>query len=308
MKKLITMLIFTGVFSSVFAVDLSIDTSKTNQSNKEQSISAKDSKDVKKSESKKDSTSYSKDKSKSKSKEVTKLESANVKRYIKTLERKNIYPFNKCKVLTKPKFAKDFGISYKDEELGIIDTGLKSSYEASAQSNQYVHEEVLDFDETNQLKFFDYVNCMNYYAGIQAQAFKTGELKGEITDKEILKTFNNVQEFLAEAVSYEDAKPRWNGAIDNFTFGALSLKLAYEPELFFNQVALYSKDSFHGYSANSKKTITLTKSKKKDRTRSYDDSINLSRSTDSTLTDKISGNQDYSFKTNFSIRNYIPKL
>lgn len=306
MTKILITLITAGVLSSAFAVDLSIDSSRTKQSNTDETISAKSSKDTKNSESKKESHSVSKDKSKAKSREVTRIESVRVKRYLKNLERKNVYPFGKCKILTKPKLPRDFNISFKDE-FGIIDTYMKSILEASAQSNQFVHEEVLDFDEDTQLRFFDYINCINYYSSIEAQSYKTGKLKGYITDKEIKRNYESVQEFLADAVLYDDAKPRFNNSIDSYTFGALTVKLAYKPELHFNQIPLYSDSVYHGYSANQRRTVSITKSVKDDRTRSKDKSVNTSKSTDATLTEKFAKNKDYSFKTNFSIRNYLPK-
>ena len=101
-------------------------------------------------------------------------------------------------------------------------------------------------------------------------------------------------------------KVKFHKSIDTFTINALKIRLDYEPSLSFNQVSLYG-ENFHGYTANSRQSISLVTAIKEDKTTAKDNSINLSKTKDVTYLDKSADTNDYSFKTSFSMREYLPK-
>jgi len=302
MKKLILTASFI-LATTVSAVDLSVDTSNTQQSNQDTSMSTKNSKDIKDSKSKKDSTSYSKDKSKAKSKEVSRIANVDILDYLAEQEEKGVYPFSECQVIANPKTQVDFGITAEDEDEDYIDTNLKTLLDNSAASNSVVSR-TIDYDK---LAFLDYLNCINFYGSVIGQSLKTGEIKSNITDREILKQHKKITKFLTKAYKNQRGyKIKFHKQVDTFQINRLKVKLDYEPTLDFNKIAIYGQN-FFGYTANSRKTFTLTKSKKLDRTIAKDKSVNLTKTKDKTLSNKLANNKDYSTKTNFSIRNYLPK-
>lgn len=305
MKKLILLTILTSIFSlNLSAVDLSIDSAETQQSNQDMSISAKKSKDIKESESNKESESYTKDISKAKSKEAVRIAQVDILNFLSELELNNVYPFSSCKVLNNPKLPADFGITSEVNDNEDIDLNLSTSLDKAVQNNAYVNS-ISDLS-FNEKKFYDYVNCLNFYSALVAQSLKTSEMKGEIEDAEIKDLYLKAQKALTRAMTEKKYKVKFHKAIDTYTINSLKVRLDYEPVLMFNQIELFGK-SFYGYTANSKKSISLTTAKKEDRTASKDNSINLNRTKDITYTNKNADNTDYSFKTNFSIRNYLPK-
>lgn len=301
MKKILTMLMIFGAIN-LFGVDLSIDTSNTEQSSSDTTTTSKKSKDIKESESNKESTSYTKDTSKSKSKEAVRLAQTDILNFIGELELNNVYPFSSCKIINAPKLPSDFNITSEDKEYNIIDVNLATLLDKAASNNSFV-DSVITFKE---VEFYDYVNCINFYGAIIAQSLKTSELKGEIEDEEIKELYLKTQKALQRAFENQKFKTKFHKSLDTLTINSLKVKLDYEPILMFNQITLYGQNYF-GYTANSRKSISLTEAKKDDKTSSKDNSINLSRTKDVAYLNKSADNLDYSFKTNFSIRNYLPK-
>lgn len=302
MKKIIAILTILGALISSSAVDLSVDTSNTEQSSSDTTTSSKKSKDIKESESNKESTSYTKDTSKSKSKEAVRLAQTDILNFLSEMELNNIYPFSKCKIINDPKLPADFGITSEDFAYDVIDLNLATLLEKAAQNNAYV-DSVIDFKE---VEFYDYVNCINYYGAIIAQSLKTSQLIGNIEDDEIKDLYLKTQKALQRAYQNKKYKTKFHKSTDTLTVNSLKIKLDYEPILMFNQINLYGQN-FYGYTANSRKSISLTEAKKDDKTKAKDNSINLNKTKDITYMNKSSDNIDYSFKTNFSIRNYLPK-
>lgn len=300
-KKILLTTILTAILTTAGAVDLSVDTSQTQQDVFDKSLSTKKSKDLKESQSEKESESLTKDISKSKSKEAVRIAQVDILNLISDFELNNLYPFNRCMILNNPKLPADFGITTEIED-GIIDTNFATLLDKAIQNNQYVSN-VIYIDER---ALYDYVNCLNFYSAIIAQSLKTGELKGDIEDKEIKDLYLKAQKALTRAMTDRKFKVKFHKAIDTFTINSLKVKLDYEPSLSYNQISLYGQN-FYGYTANSKKSISLTTAQKEDKTVSKDNSINLSRTKDVTFLDKNADTKDYSFKTNFSIRNYLPK-
>ena len=302
MKKILTTIIISAILStSASAVNMEVDTSQTQQDAFDKSISSKKSKDIKESQSNRESESFTKDVSDSTSKEVAKIAQVDILNFISELEMNKVYPFNKCQILNNPKLSSDFGITSEIDD-GVIDTNFATLLDKAVQNNQYVSSVI----GINEKALYDYVSCINYYSAVIAQALKTGELKGEIQDIEIKKTYERAKNALTKAMTDRKFKVKFHKSIDTFTINALKIRLDYEPSLSFNQVSLYG-ENFHGYTANSRQSISLVTAVKEDKTTAKDNSINLSKTKDVTFLDKSADTNDYSFKTSFSMREYLPK-
>ncbi|MEM7828464.1 MAG: hypothetical protein QW561_03910 [Candidatus Aenigmatarchaeota archaeon] len=173
----ILLLITLLVNTTVFALDTSIDTSKTEKTDREQSQSLRKTKEQRdtKGKRKADTTATGVDKQ---TQEAVKaigqamsqggadvtlsLEAVFLDR-IALLE-EDVEPFRTCKIITKPRLPRDFGLS-AEVSRGVIDT-IKAEYlSKAAQSNSYVR------DVADERELIQYRNCLAAYGAIIAQAY-----------------------------------------------------------------------------------------------------------------------------------------
>lgn len=293
MKKLILPLMIT--FSvSAFAVDTSVDTSQTENTNTENSMSYKKAKDLKDTKAEKESKTKTVDDTHSSSHEISRVDQASIMMKIKNSEKGGEFPFSECQVFTHPKLTKDFGLSAKMED-GSFDTYFADLLSKAATYNSPITEVNADQDEVK-----DYINCVSYYGAIVAQSIKTQAYSIDITDKDIKKMFKSIQKDLANSDCVFDK------SVDNIVCGAVNLKIAYKPSVEYANIPIYADNTFFGYSGskkisdgnsvrNSKENQTSTE-KMKSKSLTKDNSINVKEGT----------GEDQSAKTNFSPRSWLP--
>jgi len=291
MKRIITLLTICSL--SLLATDFSVDTSQNNSVNIDKSNSEKEGMEQRTNLSKRASTTKSKDKTDTESYELTKIEQTEILDKIMDFEESGIYPFSACKLLTNPKLLPDFGITSETED-GYIDS-YKADLLDKAAKNSFALKRV----RAKEKLVKDYINCGAFYGGIIAQAMKTGQIDTDITNKEIKRTYKKVQRFLGRTHC------RFDKSLENIACGPLKLSVGYEPQIFYSNISLFNNQTFYGYSANERKTVSYSNRLAQEVSKTKERSTGTSLSKDVTRNWKKGVGVESSAKTSFSPRNWI---
>ena len=296
MKKILSVVAIATIMStSLLAVDVSVDTSQSEKVDTDSSTSYKYGKDMKKTEGIRESQTSTSDKSHSTSTELSLSGQVEVLEAIKSAESRGIYPFSQCSVLSNPKLVADFGLTSEDED-GSIDTILADILQKAATNNASIVSAGAD-----EYAIKDYINCVSFYGAIVADSLKYDSFSPTIRDEKIKKTFENIQKDLA------NSKCRFDKSTDAIVCRSIKLKIDYEPAISYANIAIYSNQTYFGYSASNKVSDSKTrrlafeaqKSKERARTKSLNQDVSFAS--------KETISQDIATKTNFSPRNWLPK-
>ena len=291
MKRIIA---FAMVLSlSLFATDFSVDTSQNIGSSVDKTKSEKESMDQKTNLTKRASTTKSKDKTDTESFELTKIEQTEILDKIMEFEENGVYPFSACKLLTNPKLLPDFGIT-SEKRNGDIDM-YKAELLEKASKNSFPISRV----GAREKLVKDYLNCGAFYGGIIAQSMKTGKIDIDIEDKEIKRTYTRAKKYLAKKHC------RFDKSLENITCGPLKLVVAYDPQIFFANISLFNNQTFYGYSATERKTVSYSNRLAQEVSKSKERSSGTSRTKDISRNWKYNTGTESSAKTSFSPRNWI---
>ena len=291
MKRVITLL--TVLTLSIFATDFSVDTSQNINSNIDKSKSEKEGMEQRTNLSKRASTTKSKDKTDTESFELTKIEQTEILDKIMEFEDNGIYPFSACNILTNPKLLPDFGIT-SETRSGDIDI-YKADLLDRAAKNSFPISKVRAKEKIVK----DYINCGAFYGGIIAQSMKTGKIDTDITDREIKRTYKKVKRYLRRTHC------RFDKSLENITCGPLKLVVAYDPQVFYANISLFNNQTFYGYSATERKTVSYSNRLAQEVSKSKERSSGTSRTKDISRNWKYGAGTDSSAKTSFSPRNWI---
>lgn len=280
------------LFSFSYATDFSVDTTQNIKVDKDRTKNERESMEQRNNLSKRNSTTKSKDKTDTESTELTKIEQTEILDKIMEFEDNNIYPFSECKMLTKPKLLPDFGLtsetpdgidSYKAE---LLDKAAKNSYSVRRVGGK---EKLIK----------DYINCGAFYGGIIAQSMKSGQIDIDIHDKEILRTYKKVKRYLKRTHC------RFDKSLENIQCGPLKLGIAYEPQVFYANISLLNNQTFYGYSANERKTLSYSNRLAQEISKSKEQSVSNSMNEEKSRSWRYNTGLDQAAKTNFSPRNWI---
>lgn len=294
MKK--TLIALSLILSAnLLAVDVSIDNSVSQKSDSDSSMSRKKSDDNKQTQGIRESKTSTSDKSHSKSFDLTKNGQVEMLEAIKDAEGRGIKPFSECAVLTHPKLVADFGLTSEDEN-GDIDTIFADILQKAAGNNASISSVGADEYDVK-----DYMNCVAYYGAIIADSLKHDEFSTDIRDKKIQATFEKIQADLA------NSKCRFDKSTDAIVCRSVKLKIDYEPALSYSNIAIYSNQTYFGFSASDKVSTSSSQRLAFEAQTSKEKARTISMTKDKSITDKISSSKDTSAKTNFSPRNWLPK-
>lgn len=298
-----SILVFSLLTTSVFAFDISSDTSNSRNTGTEQSVNISNGKEYHLERSKGHNQSINRSISKSKSREVSLLNQVSIINDLKVLEEKGVQPYRECDILTHPKLLADFGITAINNNFGMesVDTYKSDMLEKAARYNQPLSS--VDIDST---PIKNYINCVAFYGAIIAQGMKDNIKSGVIKDRQIKETFMSIQNDL------RDSTCRFAGDLHDIVCGDIRFTIGYEPKLFYLSYAIFdgalNGASFYGYTSSTRLNYSREKRHSWDTTQGVSQRFNHSRSYNTNQSEKVSGSLDTSYKTNFSPRNWMPEF
>lgn len=242
-------LVFYASYS--FAFEASIETGKTKEVGKSRALEQK------------------KDLTKGSGIETTIELSAVFLPVIREMENKSEGPFGSCKLLTKPKLLKDFGLSAMVEP-GVIDTIKAEFINQSATANS-----VVAAVEANEAMIKRYRNCMALYGAVIAQSFAEVATVGnslltledarkvaEAAIKRVLsRGLNEPLMTKYEGVLTDNEECRFAGKTDEIQCGGSLVHIGGQPRLSVNGVEWYGGGKYAGYVGSFKLTANASKSK-----------------------------------------------